>query len=98
MNQFENQCRRTLKGVQCQNKHIFGHYWCENCISEVIEFKANRKLRCNRDIKTKGIRIKCKNEVTKGQRRCNECIREIESKRRYFPSKFNKDLIIDLRK
>lgn len=98
MNQFENQCRRILKGLQCQNKHIFGHYWCENCIAEVEEIKANRKLRCNREIKTEEGKTRCKNERVKGQTRCSQCILEAENRRRYYTHRINKDLIIDIRR
>lgn len=99
MNQFPLQCRRKLKGIQCQNKHIQGHYFCEDCITEVDEQKRATPIqRCIREIKTATGKIRCKNPVLKGERKCEECIKEIQNRHRFFPSKFNKDLIIDIRK
>jgi len=98
MNQFPLQCRRKLKGIQCQNKHVFGHYFCEDCIAEVDELRQNKKLRCNREIKTDEGKTRCKNERVKGQTRCSQCILEAENRRRYYTHRINKDLIIDIRK
>jgi len=97
MNQFPNQCRRKLKGIQCQNKHIQGFYFCTSCIEDVERVKKETKLTCNSEYYQDGERIKCKNERIKGGRKCYECIVRMENKNRYYPHRINKDLILDIK-
>lgn len=98
MNQFRNQCIRKIGGVRCQNEHIRGHYHCITCITEVEENKITQTVRCNRDIRTSEGRYKCRNQRSRSERVCDACRCEMDLKRRYFPSRFNQDLIIDLQK